>query len=115
MSQCPGCGAEMKHIPAGVAKATGKSYEAFDTCSAKCGFKLTQKPGYTSTIVESRLPSKVPQPADNHLSQKTMLMSYAKDVIVAEIETGTVGPGARGNLIIELYRELCSEVFNPLK
>ena len=31
---CPKCGAEMKHIPAGVSKRTNKPYDAFDTCEA---------------------------------------------------------------------------------
>ena len=39
MGTCQGCGAQMKMIPAGVSKTTGRPYQAFEACSAKCGFK----------------------------------------------------------------------------
>lgn len=29
----------MKMVPAGVSRTTGKSYNAFEACSAKCGWK----------------------------------------------------------------------------
>lgn len=38
-TECPQCGSPIKNIPAGVAKATGKPYGAFQACSANCGWK----------------------------------------------------------------------------
>jgi len=37
--KCPQCGAEMKFIPAGVSKKTGKEYKAFFSCP-NCGYTL---------------------------------------------------------------------------
>lgn len=39
MTICQGCGAPMRTQPAGFSKTTGKPYSAFQTCSARCGFK----------------------------------------------------------------------------
>lgn len=37
MQQCVQCGAELKQIPAGVSKTTGRPYQAFVTCPNRCG------------------------------------------------------------------------------
>jgi predicted RNA-binding Zn-ribbon protein involved in translation (DUF1610 family) len=39
IQKCPQCGAEMKFIPAGVSKKTGKEYKAFFSCP-NCGYTL---------------------------------------------------------------------------
>jgi hypothetical protein len=39
MDKCGGCGADMKTVPAGTSKKTGKAYSAFTACSANCGWK----------------------------------------------------------------------------
>lgn len=49
--QCTQCGSEMKQIPAGVSKKTGKPYDAFMACPNKCGRggntqTSTQKPNW---------------------------------------------------------------------
>lgn len=36
MTNCNVCGSELKIIPAGVSKKTGKSYSAFTACPNKC-------------------------------------------------------------------------------
>ena len=41
-TNCETCGAPMRHIPAGLAKASGKPYDEFWACSDRCGF--TWKP-----------------------------------------------------------------------
>lgn len=116
MSTCPGCGAEMRTIPAGIAKVTGKPYEAFEACSAKCGFKLTQKPGFKSIVVESQKPSQVPHPTNGNDGMfKCCAMNGAVKVVSKIIEVGLSEPGDKGNQIINLYRSLLSEMINPLR
>uniref|UniRef100_A0A6M3JF73 Uncharacterized protein n=1 Tax=viral metagenome TaxID=1070528 RepID=A0A6M3JF73_9ZZZZ len=113
MSQCPGCGAELKNIPAGVSKTTGRPYEAFVACSNKCGWKPTKEPGVTKVLVHSEMhKSNIPE---NNIKEKTMILSYAKDVVVKRMEVGIAEPGDAAVQIIAIYRQLCSEVFNPLK
>ena len=41
-TECETCGSPMRHIPAGIGKATGTPFEEFWACSARCGF--TWKP-----------------------------------------------------------------------
>jgi len=91
---CPACGSEIKEVPAGVSKKTGKPYNAFQVCSNKlCGWKPAQKPGYTSTLVENKKPNAPQDPAlTNQLKEKTMFYSYAKDLVVAEMAGGTPPP-----------------------
>ena len=35
---CPKCGGQIKYIPAGVSKKTGKPYSEFWTCGQRCGY-----------------------------------------------------------------------------
>lgn len=37
-NNCPQCGNQLKHIPAGVSRKTGKPYGEFWPCSENCGF-----------------------------------------------------------------------------
>ena len=115
MISCPGCGADMKIVPAGVSKSTGKPYESFETCSARCGFKVSQKPGFKSFAVESHKPSQVPHPTNGENRDRTMVMAYAKDIVVARITAGIVEPGDSAHQIIAIYRQLMSELTNPLR
>jgi len=39
-NQCPQCQADVRHIPAGISKKTGKPYGEFYACEAKCGWTL---------------------------------------------------------------------------
>ena len=116
MQTCPGCGEPMRTVPAGTSTRTGKPYEAFETCSAKCGFKVSQKPGFKSFAVESQKPSLVPHPTNGNDGMfKCCAMNGAIDVICKSIEVGIAEPGDRANQIINLYRSLLSEMVNPLK
>lgn len=41
MSQCPKCGNELKLVPAGTSKKTGKPYDSFWSCADRnCGFTM---------------------------------------------------------------------------
>jgi hypothetical protein len=62
MDKCGGCGADMKTVPPGIAKATGKPYGAFMACSNKCGWK---PPRTTAFNVPSTHQAPPPQPAVN--------------------------------------------------
>lgn len=106
---CPGCGAEMKHIPAGVSKSTGKPYEAFSACSNKCGWK----PSKGGKLVESAMPTKHVQPEPtNDVRERSMMMAYAKDLVVALISRDQA-IGAPSKEVVATYRELWQEFKNP--
>lgn len=36
----------MKWVPSGYSKSTGKHYDSFEACSAKCGWRPSRKGGY---------------------------------------------------------------------
>ena len=47
ITNCPKCGSEIKRVPSGVSKRTGKPYNAFYSCSSReCDYtaRLTDKP-----------------------------------------------------------------------
>lgn len=107
---CPGCGAEIKHVPAGVSKSTGKAYEAFDACSARCGWKPTREVGYKKEIAFSALPSKIPSNGNGD-RERAMIMSYAKDIVVAMIARDQI---VGDKEVVAVFRTLWSEFSNPL-
>ena len=43
MDKCPKCGGDVKHIPAGVSKKTGKPYDEFWACQS-CDYKTKFQP-----------------------------------------------------------------------
>ena len=56
MQECPLCGAEIKSIPAGVSKKSGKPYNAFKVCSNReCGYKPVEENGVVNKVVNSVL------------------------------------------------------------
>ena len=111
MSQCPGCGADLKTVPAGISKSTGKPYDSFISCSNRCGWKPTKETGVKKILVENG-PLKTPD--SNGLREKTMVMSYAKDIVVAQLGRDQV-VGEAGKETIAIFRELWGELSNPLK
>jgi len=40
---CPECGSPLRLVKAGTSATTGKSYDAFASCTAKCGWKPTRE------------------------------------------------------------------------
>ena len=78
--QCPVCNSEIKNIPAGVSKKTGKSYNAFSVCSnPQCGFKPTDETGKTSQVRETIRPK--PDEFVEGKKENTRLMKRADLVI----------------------------------
>lgn len=110
---CNLCGQD-SWIPDGVSKKSGKPYKAFCSNKSCVGNNLTKENGVTKEVVQSQLPSKVP-PANGDLRERTMVMSYAKDVVCKRIETGVNEPGDAAVQIIVIYRQLMSELTNPLR
>lgn len=51
---CTTCGAEMKHIPAGVSRAIGKPYNAFYACPNKCP-KPSNNPSFSSNYAKAKM------------------------------------------------------------
>jgi hypothetical protein len=47
MSQCATCGSELKLVPAGISKSTGKAYNAFLACPNKC-----RQPFISATLIQ---------------------------------------------------------------
>lgn len=111
MKTCPGCGAPMRTVPAGVSKSTGRPYEAFEACSEKCGWKPSKENGVKKIVVESHLPSQVP-PATSDLRERSMVMSYAKDLVVQELASGLM-VGEPSKEVISVFRLLWAEYKNP--
>lgn len=107
MSLCPQCGSAIKTVPAGVSKKTGKQYNSFQACSNRnCSYKPPidesytpiDRPFYQPPIDESYIPPYTPAyqpPTPNNITKvcdekKEMVMSYAKDLVVAEMTTGAI-------------------------
>lgn len=55
MSKCTICNQEMKIIPAGVSKKTGKPYNAFEACPNKCPKASYGAPGTPKTAPQTSL------------------------------------------------------------
>ncbi len=110
MADCPGCGAELKTIPAGISKSTGKPYDSFISCSNRCGWKPSKENGVRKVLVESTQPSHIP---NGELKEKSMLMSYAKDIVVALISRDQI-IGEVGKEVVAIYNTLLEGLTHPL-
>lgn len=117
---CPSCGKEcwdntQKNIER---TAEGKKNLPQYSCKDKegCGWIMWPDKKGTKTILRENgpLPIKNILHPDNNIRERTMILSYAKDIVVAELSRDQI-VGAPGKEVIAIYRELCSEVFNPLK
>jgi predicted RNA-binding Zn-ribbon protein involved in translation (DUF1610 family) len=101
--QCPICGDEIKTVPAGVSKKTGQPYNEFQVCSNRqCGFKPIDERGRKCTVVKPASPA---PSGNNDQSVKSMILSYAKDLVVAEIRGGIAPPNIPKQTIA-YFREL---------
>jgi len=64
-----------------------------------------EKDGKKQILVNSPLPSKVPQVAPNDMQHKTMVLSYAKDLAIAKIAANGEIPNI-GKEVIAIFNEL---------
>jgi len=89
---CEMCGSPIKKVPAGIGRKTGKPYDAFKVCSnIECGFKPQDENGTRNVVVNS-LSAKPNANGNGDNKADTMLFSYAKDIVVAEIAQRTSFP-----------------------
>ena len=55
--KCEVCGSDIKNIPAGVSKKSGKPYNAFQVCSNReCNYKPITEDGHIREVRQSPLP-----------------------------------------------------------
>ena len=84
MQECPLCGAEIKSIPAGVSKKSGKPYNAFKVCSNReCGYKPVEENGTVNKVVEVISKN---EPKKPNGIEPSMRQSYRKDLMVALVD-----------------------------
>ena len=76
--QCNKCQKEMKLVPAGVSKRTGKKYDAFYSCDRECG--ETAKAGQVYTPPETAPEDKVQEMAERILNIETILIGKTLSV-----------------------------------
>lgn len=73
MSNCPVCGGEIKTIPAGISKKTGKPYESFTSCPNRCRTSWNK-------------PQSNPQPSPNTFKRPTSPATTVDPVILLHDE-----------------------------
>jgi hypothetical protein len=78
MSKCKVCGSEMRLVPAGVSKSTGKAYQAFESCPNRC--KQPREGGNGSGDVAFKIMS------DEFISLKQKI-----DELIVEIRNNVIG------------------------
>ena len=83
---CQKCNCEMKFVPAGVSRKTNKPYDSFWVCqNQEC--KATMKDNQVDNIINN-IPKTQPQVNGKPIDHNSMILTYAKDVVVAEIGAG---------------------------
>jgi hypothetical protein len=102
---CPMCNVEMKKIPGGISKKSGKPYDAFYSCP-EC--KGTINPQKGSVPVATPTPQAA-QKYNNDNKNKAMVLSYAKDIAVAKMAAG-IGASDPVADTIEIYHKLLEEL-----
>ena len=114
--QCLKCGGEVwdNTIENEKRKNEGKKERPVYSCKDKdgCGWVMWPEKGVKKVLVESHLPSKVPQQEGNCLKERAMIMAYAKDLVVAQINMGTFA-GQASMETIDIFRKLWNEYLNP--
>ena len=101
---CPLCQVEMKLIPAGVSKTSGKKYYAFYSCP-EC--KETMN---ADIKVEQGIQKVVHKPVSNGDERsKTMVLAYAKDLVVAMMTSGITPPDPAAE-VLSVYRKFMVEI-----
>lgn len=103
--QCPMCLVEMKLIPAGVSKSTGKKYGSFYSCP-ECKQTLNAEVKVEQGI-QPVFPKKSVSNGDD--KAKTMVLSYAKDLVIAMSVAG-IAPPDFADATIGIYRKLMAEI-----
>lgn len=107
--ECPICNIEMKLVPAGVSKKSGKEYSAFYSCP-EC--KNTIDAGVAKKVVHTAAPA--PKPATNGKDEytegkkeNTRLMQ--RNSLMIEVFKKSP-PGISMGVVKEVFNDLWSEV-----
>ena len=86
MSGCPICGSEIKSIPAGISKKSGKPYNAFQVCSnSECLFKPIDEEGRTKEVRVSMKPSLIKSPDEYVEGKKENARLMTRNALMCEV------------------------------
>ena len=108
MQECPLCGAEIKSIPAGVSKKSGKPYNAFKVCgNRECGYKPVEENGTVNKVVEVFNKN---EPKKPNGIEPSMRQSYRKDLMCAVLETYGNGGTALISNVKAVFNDLWMEI-----
>jgi ribosome-binding protein aMBF1 (putative translation factor) len=108
---CELCGSEIKTIPAGVSKATGRAYASFQVCSNRgCSWKppKTQKPLETASL-PARTQTTTPLPVTNDSVINATILKVAGELVCARLRTSEVVENPVQE-IINIYNILLHEL-----
>lgn len=116
---CPKCGEECYDNTEDneKRKSEGRPLRPDFSCKDKegCGWLMWPEKGARKIVVKTGPLTPKPEiPTENNIRERTMVMSYAKDCVVKKIEVGLAEPGDTATQIIAIFRELWSELVNPL-
>lgn len=88
MNKCQFCGSDMKVVPAGVSKATGKPYNAFEACTKGCKKPSYQQPSYRPETTYQKEQKEVDWDKISMGKCKTLFLveAFKKGLTLAEAE-----------------------------
>jgi len=102
---CPQCNSEVKQIPSGVSRKTGKPYNAFLACSNKaCNYKEFGNP--QPFPQQFQQPKQAPAKEGPTDAQLSMITAYEKDImdmatrmIIARFAQGMIGENPASDIV----------------
>lgn len=109
---CSKCGSETE-FKKGIGKKSGKPYQGYKCVNPDCNnFDfIPDEEGFKKVVISRELPkppnTKPPNNGDS--ATKSMLMSYAKDLVVAMMASG-IAPPNPSMAVIGIYQELLKEI-----
>jgi hypothetical protein len=110
--QCPICGSEVKNIPAGTSKKTGKPYKAFSICSNQnCQYKPTEEGIKKEVVYTSTTPPKQ-NGKDEYVEGKeknARLMSRTQ-LMCDIVKTYGMGGTTPTSALVDVFKELWTEI-----
>ncbi len=112
---CPSCGSEMWDNTVNKKNPKGPDFKCKnkDCIDEKTGMVtaiwLKKEPGVKKVLVETN----TTHPVNGELKEKTMLMSYAKDIVVALISRDQI-IGEVGKEVVAIYNTLLEGLTHPL-
>lgn len=120
MINCEGCGQELKLIPAGISKKSGKPYKAFYAHVEKtsCDWVPPTPPQSVKAPPETGINTKELIVKEDNDKIKSMVMSYAKDLVCAELQSRSVSTpllliAKPCDLVITYFEKLLTALRHP--